>query len=150
MFSKACEYGLRAAIYIAQKSTEENKMGIQEIAKAIDSPMHFTGKILQSLTRADVVSSIKGPNGGFYITPKQKQLPLIAVLKAFDEDLILTKCVLGLNECSETKPCPVHGQYKSIKQQLIKLFETKIINDLSTDLDKGLFFISNKKKKISK
>jgi len=72
MFSKACEYGLRATIYIAQKSSEENKIGIEEISRAIDSPLHFTGKILQSLTRARVVSSIKGPNGGFYITPKQK------------------------------------------------------------------------------
>ena len=145
MFSKACEYGLRATIYIAQKSSEENKIGIEEISRAIDSPLYFTGKILQSLTRARVVSSIKGPNGGFYITPKQKQLSLIAVLNAFDEDRILKKCVLGLKECSETKPCPMHRQYKSIKQQLIRLFESKMINDLSTDLEKGVFFINNKK-----
>jgi Rrf2 family protein len=150
MFSKACEYGLRATIYIAQKTSEEKKLGIEEIAKAIDSPMHFTGKILQSLTRAQVVSSIKGPNGGFYITSKQRQFPLIAVLGAFDEDTVLKKCVLGLKECSEAKPCPMHRQYKLIKQQLIRLFESKVIDDLSSDLDKGIFYINNKKTKASK
>lgn len=150
MFSKACEYGLRATIYIAQKTNEEKRIGIEEIAKAIDSPVHFTGKILQSLTRAQVVSSIKGPNGGFFITPKQRQLSLIAVLHAFDEDTVLKKCVLGLKECSEAKPCPMHRQYKLIKQQLIMLFESKVINDLSSDLDKGLFSINNRKPKSSK
>jgi Rrf2 family transcriptional regulator, iron-sulfur cluster assembly transcription factor len=150
MFSKACEYGLRATIYIAQKSSEEKKIGIEEIARAIDSPLHFTGKILQSLTRAEVVSSIKGPNGGFYIMPKQKQLSLIEVLNAFDEEIVLRKCVLGLKECSETKPCPMHNQYKKIKEQLIRLFEGKLISDLSADLDKGIFFINNKKAKPAK
>ena len=71
MFSKTTEYALRATIYIAQKSSEENKLGIDVIAKAIDSPKSFTAKILQSLTKGNkVISSARGPNGGFYITDK--------------------------------------------------------------------------------
>src|SRR6516225_12410966 len=130
MFSKACEYALRATIYIAQKGSEEKKIGIDEIAKAIDSPQHFTAKILQFLSRGNVISSVKGPNGGFFITAKQKQLPVRAVLRALNEDAILEKCVLGLNNCSETKPCPMHEKYKVIKQQLIQLFESKTIDQL--------------------
>jgi len=143
MFSKTCEYALRATIYIAQKG-EEKKLGINEIAKAIDAPPHFTAKILQFLTKDNVISSVKGPNGGFYITRKQKQLPVRAVLHALDEDTVLQKCVLGLNECSESKPCPMHAQYKFIKQQLIKLFESKTIKDLASDINNGVAFINNK------
>src|SRR5215471_808934 len=110
MFSKTCEYALRATIYIAQKSSEEKKLGIGEIAKAIDSPQHFTAKILQFLTRDNVISSVKGPNGGFYINSQQKQLPVRTVLHALDEDAVLEKCILGLNECSESKPCPMHAR----------------------------------------
>ncbi|MBK6992081.1 MAG: Rrf2 family transcriptional regulator [Chitinophagaceae bacterium] len=51
MFSKATEYALRATIFIAQKSTEETKLSIDDIAKAIDSPKSFTAKILQQLTK---------------------------------------------------------------------------------------------------
>jgi len=147
MFSKTCEYALRATIYIAQKSSEEKKLGIGDIAKAIDSPQHFTAKILQFLTRDSVISSIKGPNGGFFITLKQKQLPVRAVLDALDEDAVLQRCVLGLNECSESKPCPMHAQYKFIKQQLIQLFESRTINDLATAISSGAAFINNKRKK---
>jgi Rrf2 family protein len=150
MFSKACEYALRATIYIAQKSSEEKKIGIDEIAKAIDSPQHFTAKILQFLSRGDVISSIKGPNGGFFITAKQKQLPVRAVLHALNEDTVLEKCVLGLNECSEIKPCPMHAKYKFIKHQLIQLFESKTIDDLAGDINAGVAVINNKNPKRKK
>ncbi len=147
MFSKATEYALRATIYIAKKSTEEKKLGIEEISRAIDSPQSFTAKILQALTKDNkVVSSVRGPNGGFFITEKAKKLPVRSILQAMGEDEVLEKCVLGLKMCSEIQPCPMHAQYKSIKQQLIKLFVTKTIQQLAADIKDGEVFINNKKR----
>lgn len=145
MFSKTTEYALRATIYIAQKGTLENKLSIDEIAKAIDSPKSFTAKILQSLTKDNkVISSTRGPNGGFYLTEKAKKLPARSILKAMGEDDILEKCVMGLKQCSEIQPCPMHAQYKSIKQQLIKLFVTKSIQQLAAEIKNGIVYINNK------
>ena len=147
MFSKATEYALRATIYIAQKSSEEKKLGIEEISKAIDSPQSFTAKILQSLTKDNkIISSVRGPNGGFFISEKAKKLPARSILLAMGENDVLEKCVLGLKKCSEIQPCPMHAQYKSIKQQLIKLFVTKTIKQLAADIKDGVIFINNKKK----
>ena len=147
MFSKTTEYALRATLYIAKKSTEEKKLGIEEISRAIDSPQSFTAKILQALTKDNkVVSSVRGPNGGFFITEKTKKLPVRSILQAMGEDEVLEKCVLGLKMCSEIQPCPMHAQYKSIKQQLIKLFVTKTIQQLAADIKDGEVFINNKKR----
>jgi Rrf2 family protein len=144
MFSKATEYALRATIYIAKKSSIENKVGIEEISDAIGSPRSFTAKILQSLTKDNViVSSSRGPNGGFYVSEKAKKLPVRSILKAMNEDEVLEKCVLGLKQCSEIQPCPMHAQYKIIKQQLIKLFVTKTIGQLAADIKEGEVYISN-------
>jgi Rrf2 family transcriptional regulator, iron-sulfur cluster assembly transcription factor len=146
MFSKATEYALRATIYIAQKSNEDKKPGIAEIAKAIDSPQPFTAKILQQLTKDNkVISSVRGPNGGFFITPKALQLPVLAILQALEEDEILHKCVLGLRKCSEVKPCPMHDDYKSIRTQLIQLFENTSIKNLAESYRTQNVFINNSK-----
>jgi len=144
MFSKATEYALRATIYIAQKSTEEKKLGIEEISNSIDSPQSFTAKILQSLTKNKIVNSVRGPNGGFFLSEKAKKLPVRSILKAMGEDNVLEKCVLGLKLCSEIQPCPMHAQYKSIKQQLIKLFVTKTIQQMAAEIKDGVVFIKNK------
>lgn len=147
MFSKATEYALRATIYIAKRSVDKNKPGLAEIARAIDSPRSFTAKILQLLTKENkVVSSVRGPNGGFFLTDKAKKLPVRAILEAMNEDEVLKKCVLGLKLCSETQPCPLHTQYKSIKQDLINLFETKTIQSLADEISAGASFIGNKNK----
>jgi Rrf2 family transcriptional regulator, iron-sulfur cluster assembly transcription factor len=144
MFSKTAEYALRATIFIAQKGTINNKLGIEEVAKAIGSPQSFTAKILQLLTRDNrVVSSARGPHGGFYMTTQSKKQPALAILEAVGEDNILRKCVLGLNQCSETKPCPMHAEYKLIKEKLIFLFENKTIQHLADETGKENIFINN-------
>jgi Rrf2 family transcriptional regulator, iron-sulfur cluster assembly transcription factor len=144
MFSKTTEYALRATIFIAKKSSPGKKLSIDEIADAIDSPQSFTAKVLQLLTKDNqVVSSVRGPGGGFYMTDAAKKLPARAILIAMDEEHILTKCVLGLKQCSETQPCPMHVQYKVIKQQLIKLFEGKTIGELASEMDSQQVVIRN-------
>lgn len=144
MFSKATEYALRATIYIAQKGTIENKLSISEVAKAIGSPKSFTAKVLQFLTKNNqVISSTRGPGGGFYITENAKRLPARNILIAMDEEDILTKCVLGLKQCSEAQPCPMHDQYKIIKMQLIALFENKTIGTLAEEMNSDHVFIKN-------
>ncbi|MEC5145205.1 Rrf2 family transcriptional regulator [Chitinophaga sp. 212800010-3] len=144
MLSKTAEYALRATIYIAQKGTEKNKLSIDEIANGIDSPKSFTAKILQLLTQDNrVISSVRGPHGGFYLTDHARKLPVKAILEAVESENIITKCVLGLKECSETRPCPMHAQYKTIKKQLKQMFEKTSIQQLVEELNKGNYFIDN-------
>lgn len=144
MFSKTAEYALRATIFIAKKGTIDNKLSIGEIAAAIDSPQSFTAKILQLLTKDNkVVSSARGPNGGFYMSDASKKLPVRAILEAVGEDYVLSKCVLGLKQCSEINPCPMHSEYKAIRLRLTNLFEKKTIQYLADETSKENIFINN-------
>src|SRR6185437_13500084 len=145
MFSKSTGYALRASLYIAQKGTEDHKIGIDDISKAIGSPRSFTAKILQLLTKNNkIIHSTTGPHGGFYMTEKAKNLPVRAILQAMGEDGLLDRCILGLAECSEKRPCPMHSKYKIIKTQLIGLFETETINQLASDIQSGKVFMKLK------
>ena len=145
MFSKACEYAIRASLYISFKSSGGAKLGIKEISEEIDSPAHFTAKILQTLTREGIISSIKGPNGGFFVDPKAKPVPLNAIVKAIDGDNILHSCSLGLKECSDRFPCPIHHDIKLYKEKLRKIMKEKTLQQLGNDLAKGKTFLKNYK-----
>ena len=57
MFSKACEYGIKASVYIIDSSLKNKKVSMKEVAKAIDSPEAYTSKILQQLTRSNITSA---------------------------------------------------------------------------------------------
>jgi len=142
MFSKACEYALRAVLYISMKSVNGSRLGVPEIAKEIDAPLAFIGKILQTLVRERVISSVKGPNGGFYIDPRSKPIPLDTIVKAIDgSDDVLHTCALGLKECSDRFPCPVHSEIKIYKDRLRKVMKETTVQSLADDLALGKTFL---------
>lgn len=143
MFLKSTEYAIRATLYIAQKGTVDKKLSIREISKAINSPQPFTAKILQTLSSNKIVCSTPGPRGGFYMTDKGRNLSMNSLLNAIGEEGFFDKCILGLNKCSDIKPCPIHAQYKPLKEKLKRLFEDKTIGSLSQKLDAGNIFIYN-------
>lgn len=143
MFSKSCEYAIKALIYLGQESSEEKKVCVKTIAKAIAAPQHFVAKILQDLARKNLLKSVKGPNGGFYLNEKNKNTSLADIIVSIDGDKIYNQCVLGLKDCSEKKPCPVHHEYKNIKKGLIKMIETNTIYSFNSKLESGEFFLKN-------
>lgn len=143
MFSKTCEYGIKAMIFVAQKSKDGARVSIKEIAKGTDAPEHFVAKIMQELSRKKLVHSVKGPNGGFFMDQQDLRTSLADIVVALDGNSIYHDCVLGLKTCNEKRPCPVHDQYKDIKKNLITMIEENTIGDFNTKLDSGKFFLVN-------
>ncbi len=142
MFSKACEYGIRASIYIAGQAHHGRRVSLKNIAVQIGSPEAFTAKILQLLSKNNLVDSVKGPNGGFGIDKKKiSSIKLSQIVLAIDGDSIYKNCGLGLKECSEKSPCPVHHQYKVIRSGLISMLEHTSLAELSSGLKTGLTFL---------
>ena len=144
MFSISCEYAIKAMIFVAQKSKDEVRVGVKDIANGIDAPEHFIAKILQDLGKKKLLNSVKGPNGGFYMDSKNLKSSISDIVKAIDGDSIYKDCVIGLKECSEKNPCPVHFIYKDIKKNLIDMLEQNTIADFNEKLDSGKFFLKNK------
>lgn len=142
MFSKACEYAIRATLHIAQESLKGRRVGLKEIAKAIDSPVAFTAKILQILSRNNIVQSLKGPTGGFEIQPERiSETKLSQIVFAIDGDKIYQGCGLGLNKCDAEKPCPVHFQFVAIRDGMQKMLEETSVLELAEGLEEGLTFL---------
>ena len=143
MFSKSCEYAIKAAIHLCMTTKEGKRQSISEIAKAIDTPEAFTGKILQSLVRHKVISSAKGPGGGFYIKQDADSITIMDIVEIIDGNGALERCGLGLKECDENHPCPIHSEFKSYVLRLKKLLETKTIQHFAKEIKEGNAFLVN-------
>lgn len=142
MFSKACEYGIRASIFIAEQSLLDCKVSLKDVADAIESPAAYTSKILQKLSKNKLINSDKGPTGGFSMDKTQlEQVKLSTIVYAIDGEAIYNGCGLGLKNCNASKPCPVHDQFKVIRGELKKMLESTLVKTLAVDLEKGLTFL---------
>lgn len=141
MFSKTCEYALRALIYITQKTKEGGRISIKDIANGIDSPEYFIAKILQDLSRKGFVQSAKGPTGGFYLDEASLNRSLAEIVKEMDGDKMFVGCASGLKECSESHPCPVHNEFKHIRNNLEKMLNDMKIGDFVEQLQAQKIFL---------
>ena len=142
MFSKACEYGIRATIYVAKQTQEGKKVGLKDIAKEIGSPEAFTAKTMQILTKNLIIDSTRGPNGGFEIPESRlHKIKLYHIVKAIDGESLLQKCGLGFKGCDPAHPCPLHNQYKDIKQQIKGMLENTNLAMLAEGFEDGKTYL---------
>lgn len=137
MFSKACQYGVKSVIYIWGQSLKRNKVGAKEVAQYVDVPEPFTAKILQDLVRKKIIGSQKGPNGGFYVDGKHEKFTLKDLVVAIDGDSLFSGCSLGLKECSETNPCPLHHEIKKVRTEIVEMLTKKTLRELALEVDNG-------------
>lgn len=142
MFSKACEYAIRATVFIAEQSLQQKKVSQKIIAVAIDGPEAFTAKTLQKLTRNNVLSADKGPNGGFYLNAQQmEKVCLRDIVEAIDGNALFENCALGLKKCNDKKPCPVHFKFKMIREEIKDMLENTRLQQMAIQLKKGGAFL---------
>lgn len=144
MFSKSCNYAIKASIFIAKYSLENEKVGFVDVAKEIDSPQAFTAKILQTLVKAGIIDSVKGVNGGFYIPMRRISTTfLVQIVEAIDGDVVFSGCGLGLQQCDENHPCPVHDKFKSIRDELSAMLHTTNLEELALGIKSGETFLKS-------
>lgn len=131
MFSKACEYAIRAVVFIGAGDGKGRNLTLKAIASVTDSPEAFTAKVLQKLVHAGLVLSAKGPGGGFFIPPAlARKVKLSHIVSAIDGDAIYTGCALGLPECSASKPCALHDHFLNVREDLRRMLERTTVQDL--------------------
>lgn len=143
MISKACKYGIRAVILVASKAEGSVKLNVKYIVKEVDAPEAFTAKILQTLNKHRIITSLKGPYGGFYMEEYQLEQPVMHIVNAIDGMSVFGECGLGLKQCSEKHPCPMHDQYEIARDAQTSACQNTTIRKLATELNQGTSFINN-------
>ena len=124
IFSKKCEYGMQAVLYLAARE-KGTLVSADEISKVLKIPREFVSKILQSLRDSGLISSSKGKSGGFSLAKDASRIKLIDVVAAIDGLDMFDSCVLGFPECSPTHPCPVHNTWGPLVLRLTICFLPK-------------------------
>ena len=128
MLSNACKYAIRSILYLGIQTDDKNKVNVKKIAEELEVPQPFLAKLLQQLTKSKLVSSAKGPNGGFYLSKDDKKNTIWDIIKAIDGTSKFDACFLGLSKCSDENPCPVHFIVSPFKETILKNFRDKTIS----------------------
>jgi Rrf2 family protein len=137
VFNKETEYALRGLVYIQVQNLKGFKPGVAEIAKEIDAPPFYIGKIMQRLVKQGFLVSIKGKGGGFYFDERKPDLQLKTVIQAIEGIKTYGGCGFGLKQCDENNPCPLHIQYAPIRDSMNNLISGNTVQSLALEYQSG-------------
>lgn len=130
MLSGTSEYALRAVLYVAQHARSDRLVRTDEVADALQVPRNYLSKILHVLAKEGILSSTRGPQGGFRLGHPADDLYLHQVVEPFDPIGPQRTCILGRPECSDLNPCPAHGRWKGISEAVRAFFQNTTVGDL--------------------
>jgi Rrf2 family protein len=129
MLSDTAEYALRAVLYIAQHGGERS-LRTEEIATPLGVPRNYLSKILNTLVKRRVLTSTRGPLGGFRLAVDPERLKLYPIVEPFDALQPKRNCLLGRPQCSDRNPCPAHHRWKGISDQIADFFRLTTVGEL--------------------
>ena len=129
IFSKTCELGLQAVLFLSIKK-EKRIFTAAEVSKELKVPKEYVSKVMQILTDSGIIGSKKGKNGGFYLAKSPSNIKLIDIVEAIDGLEIFSSCVLGFPGCSSDNPCPVHEKWGKLRDDAYKMLSTETLEQL--------------------
>lgn len=129
-FSKSFGYALRGTLYVAIMGDGDRKIRIDEMSNRLLVPRHFLGKIMNRVAKKGILSSTKGPNGGFALNDVTLSTSLLTILESTDGLDQFNECVLRLKKCNALNPCPLHDRIQVYRVELLELFSQTDIGSL--------------------
>ena len=132
IYSKTSEYAIRALAYLSTQPKNAVST-FREVARKTGVPQAYVAKIFQCLVRSKILGSHRGRVGGFYLKADPAKLTLIKVINSI-EDIprsVFTGCVMGLDQCSDHQPCPLHYEWVEAKEKMTKRLSCTSITDVA-------------------
>ncbi|GAA4281932.1 RrF2 family transcriptional regulator [Gaetbulibacter aestuarii] len=137
MFSNSSKYAIKAVLFLAIHSDENNKIMVKDIADPINVPQAYIAKLLQELAKHKLISSTRGPKGGFFLSQDDKQGNVLDIIKVIDDDKKLNSCMLSLKFCNASNPCPIHHLVSQPRDLIINNLKSKTILELAIHVENG-------------
>ena len=128
--TRAADYAVRAMIHLATLP-ENQRVLLPALAEATGAPGSFLSKVLQSLSRAGLVSSRRGQLGGFEILDCGRQASIREVIEAIDGPIYLNVCLADGRSCNRKSWCPAHPIWAQAQSAMLEVLNAAIIADLA-------------------
>lgn len=130
MISRTGVHAVRALVCLARLPSG-SFAGAAALARQIGAPPNYLAKLLQTMTRARIVESRKGPAGGFRLIRPAADVRLLDIIDPIENVSLWDGCFLGAPTCSKETACPVHDRWAELRDGYLALLSETTLDDLA-------------------
>lgn len=126
--TRKADFAIRGMLHLG--AHPDGKASLDEIAEAEAIPKPFLAKILQALSKKNLIRSSKGPSGGFMLLRSLDKITLLDVIEAVEGEISLNRCLLDRNRCPRTGYCSAHIIWMECQEKLTATLKRHTIESL--------------------
>jgi Rrf2 family protein len=127
--TKKADYGLMALKFLAERP-DMPSLSAKDIAEAYGIPPQLLAKILQRLTKAGLLRSHAGTNGGYALSRMAEDITAFEVIVAIDGHLFITSCATGPRACDLTDSCTIKEPLRKVNESISAVLQAIRVADL--------------------
>ncbi len=105
-----------------------------EISKATGVALPSVSKILKSLVKAQVLSSVRGAKGGYKLIGAPEKITVASVIMALEGPIALTECSSSDNQCDQVTGCTIGSNWRIVNQSVQKALEAVTLADMMSPM----------------
>ncbi len=128
--SNTSQYAIRILAYITDKK-DLKLINATELSEVLSIPYKFLTKIMTELSKADLVESIRGRDGGYKLKRTASDIMVNDILDLFNDSIKDEQCVLGIGFCDGVSKCSMHDQWMEPKLLMQKMFQESSLQDIA-------------------
>ncbi len=129
MLSQAAGYAATALGYVAAAGGKT--VLVKEIADACDIPGPYLSKIINSLSKAGVVTTQRGVGGGVALARPAQDVSLFDLCEALSDPIVDCRCMLGIADCSDERACPAHRFWTAARSKQWEFLRKTTLADVA-------------------
>lgn len=133
ILSRSSEYAIRLIFYLIERQPLDQLVRIRAVAEELNVPYYQLAKVVNTLKTEKILTSLTGPSGGIDLGERVESRTLLDIIRVFGDAEVLESCILGLSECSDLNPCPIHTVWKGVKGEIKDIFAHKTLGQLKKD-----------------
>ena len=131
--SKKADYALLAMRHLAANA-DRGAVSARELAEAYDLPPELLAKVLQTLVRGQLLTSVQGIRGGYGLARPPAAISVAEVIHAIDGPLTVTACSESDHTCEQYAKCDIRDPLWQIKDRIVSALQATSIAGLAADI----------------
>ena len=143
--TKETDHAVKCVLYLSK--IDSDFVSVSEISKKNNIPKSFLAKIIQKLTKAEILISQQGKQGGFKLARDPHTITLFDVFESIQGCCLVSECVVEENYCERDKYCPVHLVWGELRDYIVEKMKSKNFSNLASEEIENLIKIKRSKSK---
>jgi Rrf2 family protein len=133
--NRRTDYAVRVMLALAEHPYGD-RLSTQSIQDTMLVPRAFLERIIAELSRAKLILTFPGPNGGIQLNREPETITLLQIWDAIEGPLMISDCLQSPEECPLHEDCPVHGCWGRLQKAMQRELESMSIGQLSIEMKK--------------